>query len=118
MKNVFRQDCNTSTPPRLCERSTCFHSLRGGLPTQAALSGWWVKARKSLLKPFHPTQAAVDQIGACLGKAPTYTKLDTVSDFLTELGRVVEDQSAVIVLEGAERLREEGSLLQVTPSLV
>ena len=41
-----------------------------------------------------------------------------MSDFLTELGRVVEDQSAVIVLEGAERLREEGSLLQVAPSLV
>ena len=41
-----------------------------------------------------------------------------IVDFLTELGRVVEDQSAVIVLEGAERLREEGSLLQVAPSLV
>ena len=41
-----------------------------------------------------------------------------MSDFLTELGRVVEDQSAVIVLEGAERLREEGSLLQVAPRLV
>ena len=36
-----------------------------------------------------------------------------MSDFLTELGRVVGDQSAVIVLEGVERLREEGTLLQV-----
>jgi len=58
-------------------------------------------------------QAAVDQICAYQDKDTTASKLDTVSDFLTELGRVVGDQSAVIVLEGAERLREEGTLLQV-----
>ena len=54
----------------------------------------------------------MDQISSCQDKT-TASKLDTVSDFLTELGRVVGDQSAVIVLEGAERLREEGTLLQV-----
>ena len=59
-------------------------------------------------------QAAVDQICACQDKTATAgSKIDTVSDFLTELVRVVGDQSAVIVLEGAERLREEGTLLQV-----
>ena len=55
----------------------------------------------------------MDQICACQDENTTASKLDTVSDFLTELGRVVGDQSAVIVLEGAERLREEGTLLQV-----
>ena len=55
----------------------------------------------------------MDQICAYQDKDTTASKLDTVSDFLTELGRVVGDQSAVIVLEGAERLREEGTLLQV-----
>ena len=55
----------------------------------------------------------MDQICAGQGKTSSSGKIDTVSDFLTELGRVVGDQSAVIVLEGAERLREEGSFLQV-----
>ena len=55
----------------------------------------------------------MDQICACQDKTASANKLDTVSDFLTELGRVVGHQSAVIVLEGAERLREEGTLLQV-----
>ena len=55
----------------------------------------------------------MDQICAGQGKTSGSGKIDTVSDFLTELGRVVGDQSAVIVLEGAERLREEGSFLQV-----
>ena len=55
----------------------------------------------------------MDQICAYQDKDTMASKLDTVSDFLTELGRVVGDQSAVIVLEGAERLREEGTLLQV-----
>ena len=49
-------------------------------------------------------QAAVDQICSCQDKTASASKLDTVSDFLTELGRVVGHQSAVIVLEGAERL--------------
>ena len=55
----------------------------------------------------------MNQISACQDKSITASKLDTVSDFLTEIGRLVADQSAVIVLEGAERLREEGTLLQV-----
>ena len=56
----------------------------------------------------------MDQICACQDKTATAaSKIDTVSDFLTELGRIVGDQCAVIVLEGAERLREEGTLLQV-----
>ena len=59
----------------------------------------------------------MDQISAGLDKSMPASKLDTVSDFLTEIGRLVADQSAVIVLEGAERLREEGTLLQVLKNM-
>ena len=64
---------------------------------------------------YHPRlvlQACLDQVADCLGREVP-GRCDTVSDFLAELPRLVGTGRAVLVLEGAERLREEGSLLQV-----
>jgi len=59
-------------------------------------------------------QGALEQVAACRGAPAPAGRCDTASDFLTELGRVLGGAGrAVLVLEGAERLREEGSLLQV-----
>ena len=53
-------------------------------------------------------QSALEQLGG-----DPKLRCDTVSDFLSFLSRLVGRGRAVLVLEGAERLREEGSLLAV-----